>query len=159
MLAKVLFQYIELINRFYRTTFEIAATNKGISIRVIGPGSAGLSIDERIAKLDAAREYFHEGIKAIDELRLSAEDNKKELEESLKKIKYLETQKVSAQEELAALKQIMSADVEAFRKLAGIASPAQIRRERFVGFIAGVFASLIASALWWGGGQILPLVL
>jgi hypothetical protein len=49
--------------------------------------------------------------------------------------------------ELEKTKEIISTDIGTFRKMAGVPTPQQIIRERFIGFISGVIASLIASGI------------
>ncbi|MDT5063229.1 MAG: hypothetical protein QOH63_3688 [Acidobacteriota bacterium] len=108
------------------------------------------SIDERIAKIDAAKANLLEGLKAIDELKAAAESNKKEAEIALKQIATLEENKAGLQKELEAIKSVVQSDVDAFRKIAGVPSQATIRRERIIGFISGVIASTISAGIVWG---------
>lgn len=53
----------------------------------------------------------------------------------------------------AALRKLAEVDVEAFRKVAGVPTQLQMAKERFreraYGFLLGVLASVVASAIWW----------
>jgi hypothetical protein len=107
------------------------------------------TIDERIANLDVARENLAAAVTAIDELKAEAEQNKGELSSALQRLRMLEIEKATAEQELASLRQIASADMAVFQKLVGIPSRRDIVRERLVGFLLGLLASLAASILWW----------
>jgi DNA repair exonuclease SbcCD ATPase subunit len=103
-------------------------------------------IDERIAQIDLAKDSLESALSAVDELKAAAERNKDELRDALERIEQTRADKAAAEKELENVKQIAQADVEVFKKLAGVPSPAQIARERFIGFLVGVIASLTA----WG---------
>lgn len=105
------------------------------------------SIDERIAKIDLAKANLLEGLQAIDELKAEAERNKKEVEIAVEQVNRLERNKIDLQSELAAIKTVVQTDVSAFRRVAGVLGPAEIRRERLLGFFSGVVASLVASGI------------
>lgn len=107
------------------------------------------SIDQRIANLDVARDNLVAAVTAIDELKAEAEQNKTELSSALDRLRLLEAEKANAEQELASLRQIASADIAVFQKLAGIPSRRDIVRERLVGFLLGLLASLAASLIWW----------
>jgi len=111
---------------------------------------AELSIDERIRKIDRARENLVDGLAAIDELRQSAEKNKKEVQQALEQLAQLEKDKQDLQARLESTRQIIGSDVQVFREVAGIPSPAAIRRERVIGFISGVVALIVASGVIYG---------
>ena len=112
--------------------------------------AAELSIDDRIRKIDKARENLVDGLAAIDELRRSAEQNKKEVQQALEQLAQLEEDKRNLQAKLESTRQIIGSDVQAFRDIAGIPSPAAVRRERVIGFVSGVVASIVASGLLYG---------
>ena len=111
---------------------------------------AELSIDDRIRKIDKARENLVDGLAAIDELRQSAEQNKKEVQQALGQLAQLEEDKRNLQAKLESTRQIIGSDVQAFRDIAGIPSPSAVRRERVIGFVSGVVASVVASGLLYG---------
>lgn len=107
------------------------------------------NIDERIAKIEAARHNLTEALGAIDELKLAAEKNKAELAEALQRLTSTQAQKAHAEKELQTVREIAQSDVEVFKKLAGVPSQTEIAKERFVGFLLGITASVLASGIWW----------
>lgn len=140
----VLALYIELIAKILkRLRFRI----RGGAIEVSFDRKVEENIDERIRKIDVARANLVDGLSAIDELRQSAEDNKKEVQAALEQLAVLEKDKAHLQEKLQSVRQVISSDVQAFREVAGIPSQSDIRRERVVGFVSGVIASIVASGV------------
>ena len=122
MSFNILSSYIEIIDKILRF---ILSDIYGIKLK---PENK-TSIDERLAKIDIAKTNLSEALKAIDEIKTEAESNKKESENTVRKL--------------------ASSDIESFRKVAGILSPSQIKRERIIGFVSGVIASIVASGLVW----------
>ena len=108
-------------------------------------------IDERISKIDDARTYLTEVLSAIDELHNDAERNKKELKEALGNLSEVEKNKDELERELTSIREVIKSDVGTFRKLAGIPSKEDIKKERAIGFFTGVLASIVASGLIWIG--------
>ena len=111
-------------------------------------------IDARLAQLDQARENLVTALQAVDELKLTAERNKQELHQALERIDQAQREKAAAEKELASVRKIAEADVEVFKRLAGVPSRSQIARERLVGFILGVLASVAATGLVWFGSWV-----
>ncbi len=108
------------------------------------------SIDERIAKIDEARSSMVEALTAIDELHQEAESNKTELIKALGTLAEAEKNKNQLKEELHNIRQVMQSDVTTFRKIAGIPSEEEVKKERVLGFFTGVLASVVASIVIWG---------
>jgi len=100
--------------------------------------------DERIAKIDVARENLEDALVALSELKRDAHQNKVELREALRKLDEARMSHAAETTQLHQIRAIAEADITAFRRMAGI-NPV---RERFVGFLAGIAASLIAAGLW-----------
>jgi uncharacterized membrane protein YhiD involved in acid resistance len=107
------------------------------------------SIDERIAKIDEARTSMVEALTAIDQLHQEAESNKTELKKALRTLAEAEKNKNELEEELKNIRQVMQSDVTTFRKIAGIPSEEEIKKERVLGFFTGVLASVVASLIVW----------
>jgi chromosome segregation ATPase len=146
--------YIEAIAKLLRSlrfTVDVA----GISIAY--EEEAQQSLDERIAKLDAAKKNLADGISAIEQLKLEAERSKTEVAAAALQVERLTQDKASLSSKLEAMQTVLSADVDAFRQVAGVPNAASIRRERIIGFISGVAASLVAAAVVWGGSKLLAL--
>lgn len=113
------------------------------------PTQATQSIDDRIAKIDEARNNLVEVLNAIDELRSAAEQNRHDAEVALRQLEKLEQDKASLEKELASVRGIIDADVTTFKQIAGIPSADDIRRERVLGFVTGVISSVVASGIVW----------
>jgi hypothetical protein len=137
--------YFDALERAFGRTRTTRAIDK--IIRVFeGPVA---SVDERISKIDSARANLLEGLQAIDGLKLEAEANKRELEIALLKLEQIQSQRAAAEKELDTINEIALADTSALRKAIGIPGQAQVWADRFFGFISGIFASLLASIIWW----------
>jgi hypothetical protein len=108
-------------------------------------------IDARLAQLDHARDNLVTALQAVDELKATAEKNKRELNQALERIGQAQSEKDAAEKELESVRHIAEADVEVFKRLAGVPSRSQIARERFIGFILGVLASVVATGFVWFG--------
>ena len=104
------------------------------------------SATERLKKLDDARESLIEGLQAIDELKEEASRNKIEADNALQQILELQNSKASLEQELQHVQNLITADITTFRKVAGL-SESDIQKERILGFISGVLASILASSL------------
>ncbi len=146
ILVSLLDSYFEIFSKIVNRV-SLVADKSGVSVNV----EKKSSIDERIAKIEEAKTSLLEGVRLIDELKLSAENNKKEAELALSQITKLESDKASLQQELEAIKKIAQSDIETFRKMVGVPSTTDIRRERVIGFVGGIVSSLIASGLIWLG--------
>lgn len=94
---------------------------------------------------EVARRNLAEALEAIDELKSAAEANQAELAIALERLRDAQDQRAAAEKEVKAVQSIAQADVEVFRKLAGVPSKMEIAKERLIGFILGVLASVI----WW----------
>lgn len=147
ILEPILTSYIELVARLLRR-LHIRVEGGGISIE-LGPEQTP-SIDERIAKIESARSNLLEGIRAIDELRETAEVNKREASDALAQIASLQRNKIELERELESVRTVIESDIETFRTMAGLPSAAQIRKERLIGFLSGVLASIVASGVIFG---------
>jgi hypothetical protein len=112
-------------------------------------------VDQRIAKIETARQNLLEGLEAIDDLKATAEANKVEVERVLADVARLKQDKKLIANEVESIRKIATSDIQTFRKVAGILGPAEVRRERVTGFISGVVASVLASGvvamLIWAG--------
>ncbi len=116
-----------------------------LTIKIIDTESS--SLDERLKKLDVAKESLEESLSAIEDLKLEANKNKQELEEALERLSFLEQEKATAEEELKEIRKIAESDSQVFRKLAGVPGQNEIFRERIIGLVTGVFASIVAAGV------------
>jgi chromosome segregation ATPase len=142
--ARVLYLWFEIFDRLLGARVRIRGDSAGLSLSLERPSNRIGSIDERIEKLDVAREHLADALLAIDDLKNTAKDSKIELAELQNRFTVLEEQKASAESKLEEIQIVTRSDIEAFRTLAGIPN---VRRERFIGFVSGLVASLIATAI------------
>lgn len=147
--------YIEIIDKLLR---RLRFTVGVASISIAYEEEAQQSLDERIAKLDAAKKNLADGIGAIEQLKLEAERSKTEVAAAAIQVERLTQDKASLSSKLEAMQTVLSADVDAFRQIAGVPDAASIRRERIIGFVSGVAASLVAAAVVWGGSKLISLL-
>jgi hypothetical protein len=150
-LGSPLVQLLTRALRFYFRFFE--GLLRGIEVSVGAAGgratvSAGLPTakprDERIAKIDVARDNLQDALSALGELKAEAEQNKVALDEAIRRLDETKAGHAKEAKQLRQIRAIAEADIATFRRMAGI-NPA---RERFVGFLGGVAASLLAAGLW-----------
>lgn len=147
ILESVLSVYIESVAKLLRR-LRVEVGLGGVSISIADETQH--SVDERIAMIDAARANLLNGVRAIDELRAEAERNKRDAEQALQQLSAIKQDKADLERQREALKTVIQSDVNAFRTVAGVPSAATVRRERFIGFVSGVIASVVASGIVWG---------
>lgn len=148
----VLERLVEFLKGYFRTVEQIFALVGLGGFRVtLGINfDDGTNVDERIRKIEIAKENLQDALEAINSLSLTADENKRQLREALDDLDQAENKRASLENELAQIRQIATADVATFRKLAGI-SPI---RDQIVGFVAGIIASIVASLLLLGVAKI-----
>lgn len=102
------------------------------------------SIDERLSKIDSAKKALMESLSAIEELKKEAVNNKKEFEKTILDLNKIKTDKTTLETEYHSLKQLSSRELDSLKAILGIPDK---NKERLIGFISGIIASLIASAI------------
>jgi hypothetical protein len=146
-LFKIFRVYFELIEQLIQIAYP------RFRIKKIVFGEEG--VDERIKRIDDAKSNLVEAIEAVDELKREAELNKSDLAEALKTLSELDEKKSALSSELQTLKQIAQSDTDAFRRIVGLPTKSDIWRERIIGFVSGIVASIVTSGLGWLVGTIL----
>lgn len=106
------------------------------------------SIDERLEKIETARQNLAEALTAMDEMRDVAESNKRDLERLTNSISKAESDKADLNAQLDALKQIAAIDSDAVREALRLPTEVDKWKERIWGFIFGLIAGLIATVVW-----------
>jgi len=140
VLSKPFKGYFRIVEIVLRQAGQLLGMDISISIDAI----TKKPIDVRLTKIEDARANLQEALSALDELSNEAERNKAELDQAIKQLDRARLERASEAEQLSQIKNIAQADVEAFRRIAGI----DPLRERFIGFFAGIIASLIAAGIW-----------
>lgn len=136
--------YIDIIVKILRMLRINSVDMLGLGISIDLPTA---SLDDRIKKLESAKQNLIDGLTAIQELEKEAEKNKREANEALIQLEVLKKNKHSLQSELDTISQIIKTDVSTFRKVAGVPTDKQIKKERVYGFLSGIFASIFASVI------------
>jgi prefoldin subunit 5 len=107
------------------------------------------SIDARLEKIETARQNLTEALSAMDELRTTAEQNRRDLETLTNAIARAETDKADLNAQLDALKKLSAIDTETVREALRIPTEVDRWKERIWGFIfGGIVAGLVATAIW-----------
>lgn len=106
------------------------------------------SVDERLAKLDVARESLSEALLALDDLDRQAENQKAEITALLDAAETANENRQIATSDLETVRALASADGEALRRVLGMPTAMQRWIGRALSFFAGVAASLLASYLF-----------
>jgi hypothetical protein len=133
--------------------------NGGLPYAKFLPGAKRTeTVDERLEKIEAAKRNLEDALGAIGELQKSAEENKAELAAAIERLNAAQAQRLVAERELQAVRAIAQNDVAVFQKLAGVPSKIDIAKERVVGFVLGVLASVAASGIWWLVSRAWPLL-
>ncbi|MCW2393770.1 MULTISPECIES: hypothetical protein [unclassified Sphingobium] len=118
-------------------------------------GGSRRSVDQRIARLDEAKAALSESLEAIDELRADAEAARVEHATVVHALNTALSNKDDAQQKLESIRRIIAQDVSAFQEIAGVPD---IRRERTIGFLSGICASIVATAIWVWAPKVWPLI-
>lgn len=102
-------------------------------------------IDQRLAKLDTARVALEESLSAVNELQAESVKAQTEHAAAMRRLDYVLASKGDAEKQLAEVRAFYKRDMTTFRQLAGTPNMAV---ERFVSFVLGIVASIIASVMW-----------
>jgi hypothetical protein len=122
-------------------------TNEGRLKLMVGDAPEA-SVDERIAKIEAARASLLEALSAVDQLKQRADENKQDLEYLTKQIERAEADKATISDELQTLKGLAALDSQAVRKVLKLPTRVSIWTERVIAFLFGVISSIVASYLY-----------
>ncbi|MDX8523059.1 hypothetical protein RFM68_00950 [Mesorhizobium sp. MSK_1335] len=109
------------------------------------------SVDERLLKIDQARQNLTEALSAIEELGSQAGRQKAELEILTAAIAQAANEKAAATNELTTIRTLSNLDTQAVQRAFAIPTRSQRWFERGFSFCLGIVASLIASFVfdWW----------
>ncbi|TPE62184.1 hypothetical protein FJQ54_06535 [Sandaracinobacter neustonicus] len=143
-----LLNFVESIfGKYINTIFNISANifdfgELKVGVFVSRPDKR--SVDERISKLEVAREALSESLTAIDQLKESAQKVKAEYENSRKELNKILESKQDTDGKLKSIRDAMQQDITTFRELAGVPN---VNRERWIAFLAGILASIISAGI------------
>ena len=103
------------------------------------------AIDERIRKIDAARDNLMDALIAIDELKYSAEQNKAELELLKLALAKAAADKGNLEAQNQDLQKLAEVKVDTVRSALGIPSAWEVRRGYVVSFFVGIISTIALS--------------
>jgi hypothetical protein len=103
-------------------------------------------IETRLQRLDEAKEALVESLEAIEQLKIEAENTNTRRAQALADLELLLASKQTAEQKLVTIKRAIQQDVTAFQELAGMSD---VWKERTIGFLSGIAASMAASGLVW----------
>lgn len=106
------------------------------------------SVDDRIAKLDQARESLSSAIQAINELEEQANSQKRELVNLTIAAHEAELKNTNLQSRMDELRRLSAIDANVVQEAFNIPSRLQRWMERLIGFLLGIAASIIASLIY-----------
>jgi hypothetical protein len=124
---------------------RIQAGVLGVKLSLVDPQK---TVDDRLARIETARQGLAEALEAMDELKQQAEENKEDLARLKASIEKASHEKLALDAELEALKEISSIDTQSVRKIIGVQSTADKWVERLIGFAFGIGASVVATIVW-----------
>jgi hypothetical protein len=102
-------------------------------------------LDERIRKIESARDNLRDALSAVDELQRSAQDNRAELaalQDALQRAS-AERDTLSAHNE--NLKRLADVDIRTIRRTLGIPTRQEVWRGHALSFVGGVLTTFILS--------------
>lgn len=143
----VVAKLVEKMVRLARIQIGLGPFGK-IDVRLSTPFTSE-SIDARLDKIETARQSLTEALSAMDELKQTAETNKRDLEILTDAIARAESDKADLHTQLDALKKLSDIDTTAVREALRIPTEVDKWKERIWGFlVGGIVAGIIASATW-----------
>ncbi|TIT66270.1 MAG: hypothetical protein E5W90_12990 [Mesorhizobium sp.] len=122
----------------------------GRAVRTISGAflSTRTTLDERLQKIEVAKANLLEAVEAIEELKIEAEDNRAALAELTKAVTARKSEKDDMDAELASVRSLMELETGTVQRIFRVPTRAQVWAERFVGFLMGVAASLVAAYIY-----------
>lgn len=143
---------IESIDRLLAFTLDVlieaGAISLGVKLKRRSDAGLNQTLDERLAKIDHARDNLADALEAMDDLRRQAEENKHALEALNRAVQGATRERDAVTSELDTVRSLAALDTETVRRALGVPSPARVWAERLISFVLGVVASLVASAIW-----------
>jgi len=145
--ANFINEVIYSIFKIFNSSLRFQVSPSGFKVTVVSP-QVTESVDERLKKIDSARQSLTEAISAINELEKDAQTNKQELQKINTNIERAENKKVKLETKLDDFKKLAAIDAKSVREAMGVPSNRELWVQRTVGFIFGVIASLVAAIIW-----------
>ncbi len=116
---------------------SISVTAAGLALEFLS-GNSSRSLDERIRRIDTARDNLTEALVAIDELKASAQEQQKELEELKESTAKATGEKERVLRTLEDLKTLGTLEQNTIRAAFGIPKTWQVWLGYFISFLVGI---------------------
>lgn len=113
-----------------------------VDIELRGPTAN--AYDHVLQKLGTAHEHMADAVTALDDLKLEYSSEMDKVEHLRAEVANKKEEYSSALEELATTRQLLATDRTRIRAALGLNDT----RSKVVGFVGGVFASLVAALIW-----------
>lgn len=107
-------------------------------------------LGETLQKVEIAQEHLTDAIEAIDVIREQVVSERKQLDILLAEVEKKRTQYNEATNDLQTTQQLLNQDQEKLRTALGVNSS----REKIIGFLSGIVASIIATVIWVLGSKV-----
>lgn len=147
-MGRIIYRVFIALDRFFKSAIRIEGHPlTGVSVSLIYQGTQQ-SLDERLAKIDVARENLAEALRAMDEIRDQAKDNKYALEALNRELEGTSLEKENAAKEIETLRSLAQLDTETVRRALGVPTTRRRMGELSFSFILGIVASLTAAWIW-----------
>lgn len=147
-MRRIIYWTLVALDRFFNSAIRIQGDPlTGVSVSLIYKGTQQ-SLDERLAKIDVARENLAEALRAMDEIRDQAKDNKHALEALNRELEGTSREKENAAKEIETLRSLAQLDIETVRRALGVPTARRRMGELSFSFILGIIASLAAAWIW-----------
>lgn len=144
----IIYRVFIALDRFFKSAIRIEGDPlTDVSVSLIYKGTQQ-SLDERLAKIYVARENLAEALRAMDEIRAQAKDNKHALEALNRELEGTSLEKENAAKEIETLRSLAQLDTETVRRALGVPTTRRRMGELSFSFILGIVASLTAAWIW-----------
>lgn len=150
--------YISLVDNLLGSVLRQVA--KGFGVVRIGPfvvefrSPTKANYADTLKKIAAAQEHLESATESIDAMKSDFSTEKERLDQLLAEITEKRSEYETAAAELDTARELLGKDLGQLRSVLGLDE----RRGRISGFVAGVLASLLATALWTQGPALLRLI-
>lgn len=111
-------------------------------------------IGETLQKVELAQEHLTEAIAAIDVIREQVVSERGQLDSLLAEVEKKKQQYREATQDLETTQNLLEQDQDRLRTALGV----NTSKEKIVGFVSGVIASILATALWVFGTALLKII-
>ncbi len=136
--------YIDLIERIFEFIEGRRRTKKVMQT----------PLGETLEKVSVAQQHLTDAIESIDVIRQQVVAERTQLDQLLAEVENKRAQYNEATSDLKATQNLLTQDQEKLRAALGVNSS----REKLIGFLSGIIASIIATAIWVLGSSLVSAI-